>query len=369
LISKSNNIMGIKNLFKLLESEAPDSFREIDIKSCSSKIIAIDASMQLYQFLVQVRISSGPGSYVQASQLMNEKGEITSHIQGFLSRTVGLIEKGIKPVFVFDGTPPKMKHEELSKRRKMKAKADDNLDEAKERLANASTTEEADLALEEVNNLSKRTVRVTKEHNEDVKKLLRLMGIPIVESPSEAEAQCVELVKSKKAYAVATEDMDSLTFAAPILLKRLTDSKHPTVEIKIAKVLSGLGLSYDQFVDLCILSGCDYCGTIPGIGSKTALKLIKEHGDIETIALNTKKPIDPEFLENLPNVRKLFKDPDVTPSDDISIKFNKPDVEGLLNFLVVEKGFNIDRVTKVIDRLTTVRKKGTQTTLDSFFTQ
>ncbi len=359
--------MGIHGLVKLLESEAPDSLKDVDIKSLSSCIIAIDASMQLYQFLVQVRISSAPGSYVQASQLMNDKGEITSHLQGLLSRTTALLEKGIQPLYVFDGQSPELKCEELKRRKKIKEKADDDLENAKEKLKNSKTKEEADEAHEEIDKISKRTVRVTKIHNEEAKKLLKLMGIPIVESPAEAEAQCVELVKSNKAYAVATEDMDALTFGAPILLKRLTDSKHQTVEIKVEKVLSGLEITYDQFVDLCILCGCDYCGTIAGIGPKTALKLIKEFKNIETIVKNIKKPVEEGFVEKIPEIRLLFKKPLVTPGSDINIKFTKPNVEGLIDFLVNEKGFNLDRVNKIIKRISDSKKKGIQTRMDSFF--
>jgi flap endonuclease-1 len=193
------------------------------------------------------------------------------------------------------------------------------------------------------------------------------MGIPVVEAPSEAEAQCSELAKGGKVFAVASEDMDTLVFSTPILLKRLTDSKHKTVEIRIDKVLSGLELTHNQFVDLCILCGCDYCDTVPGIGPKTALKLIKKHGDIETVIKNIKNPVPEEFVKNLDEVRNLFKRPLVKPCDDVDIKFTKPDTEGLIKFLVEEKGFNIDRVNRIIERMSAVKKKGTQLRLDSFF--
>ena len=47
--------------------------------------------------------------------------------------------------------------------------------------------------------------------------------------------------------------------------------------------MSGLELSYTQFVDLCILCGCDYCGSVRGVGPKTALKLIRQHKTIEAV--------------------------------------------------------------------------------------
>ncbi|KAI7983534.1 Flap endonuclease 1 [Camellia lanceoleosa] len=108
-------------------------------------------------------------------------------------------------------------------------------------------------------------LQVTKKHNEDCKKLLRLMGVPVIEAPSEAEAQCAALCKSGKVYAVASEDMDSLTFGAPRFLHHLIDpssKKVPVMEFKVSKVLEELNLTMDQFIDLCILSGCVYCDSI-----------------------------------------------------------------------------------------------------------
>ena len=78
-------------------------------------------------------------------------------------------------------------------------------------------------------------------------------------------------------YATATEDMDALTFRTPKLLRKFTSSqgkdKQPIIEVDYEKMLEGLGLTYEQFVDLCILCGCDYCSTIRGIGSKVRATL------------------------------------------------------------------------------------------------
>nr|GEY45218.1 3-phosphoglycerate kinase [Tanacetum cinerariifolium] len=87
---------------------------------------------------------------------------------------------------------------------------------------------------------------VTKQHNKDCKKLLRLIGVPIIEDPTEAEAQCSALCRANRhVYAVASEDIDSLTFRAPKFV----------MEFDVSKVLEGLGLMMDQFIDLCILCG------------------------------------------------------------------------------------------------------------------
>ena len=48
------------------------------------------------------------------------------------------------------------------------------------------------------------------------------MGVPFIVAPTEAEAQCAVLAKAGKVYAAASEDMDTLTFASPVLLRHLT---------------------------------------------------------------------------------------------------------------------------------------------------
>ncbi|KAF7143673.1 hypothetical protein RHSIM_Rhsim05G0124800 [Rhododendron simsii] len=376
--------MGIKGLTKLLADNAPKSMKEQKFESYFGRKIAIDASMSIYQFLIVVGRTG-------TEMLTNEAGEVTriavghvclagrkvkgtSHLQGMFTRTIRLLEAGLKPIYVFDGKPPDLKKQELAKRYSKRADATEDLNQALE-TGNK----------EDIEKFSKRTVKVTKQHNEDCQKLLRLMGVPIIEAPSEAEAQCAALCKSGKAriltftincfiwvYAVASEDMDSLTFGAPRFLRHLMDpssKKVPVMEFEVSKVLEELNLSMDQFIDLCILCGCDYCDSIRGIGGQTALKLIRQHGSIENILENINKeryqiPDDWPYQE----ARILFKEPAVFSDEGHpEIKWSAPDEEGLITFLVTENGFNSDRITKAIEKIKAAKNKSSQGRLESFF--
>lgn len=345
--------MGIKGLHNVIADNATGAIKDGDIKNFFGRKVAIDASMSIYQFLIAVRQSDG-------QQLMSDTGETTSHLMGMFYRTLRIVDNGIKPCYVFDGHPPKLKSGELAKRYARREEAKSAAEEAKE----TGTAEELD-------KFSRRTVRVTREHNNECKKLLGLMGIPYVDAPCEAEAQCAILAKAGKVYAAASEDMDTLCYEAPVLLRHLTFSeqrKMPISEIFYDKVIEGLGMPHEQFVDLCILLGCDYCEPIKGIGPHKALSLIREFKSLEKVlaSLDTAKYPVPE---NWPyqDARELFLRPEVLPADQVDLKWTEPDEEGLVQFLVVEKGFNEDRVRSAAARLRKNLKTAQQGRLESFF--
>lgn len=154
--------MGIHNLAKLIADYVPNAIKENEIKNYFGRKIAIDASMCIYQFLIAVR--------QEGNALTNEDGETTSHLMGMFYRTIRLMENGIKPVYVFDGKPPSLKGGELAKRQERRAEAQESLEKA---------TDAGDA--ENVDKFSKRLVKVTKEHAEECKKLLTLMGVPFVD--------------------------------------------------------------------------------------------------------------------------------------------------------------------------------------------
>nr|KMM66046.1 DNA-repair protein rad2 [Coccidioides posadasii RMSCC 3488] len=349
--------MGIKHLYQIISENAPDAIKVGEIKNHFGRKVAIDASMSIYSFLIAVR-SDG-------QQLMNESGETTSHLMGFFYRTLRMVDNGIKPLYVFDGAPPKLKSGELAKRMARKQEAAEQHEEAKE----TGTAED-------VEKFSRRTVRVTREHNEECKKLLKLMGIPYIDAPTEAEAQCAVLARAGKVYAAASEDMDTLCFDSPILLRHLTFSeqrKEPIQEIHLERVLEGLGMDRKQFVDLCILLGCDYVDPIPKVGPNTALKMIRDHGSLEKVVEAMEN--DPKKKYTIPEdwpyeqARDLFFEPDVRPADhpECDFKWESPDVEGLVKFLVEGKGFSEDRVRSGAARLQKNLKTAQQSRLEGFF--
>ena len=96
--------------------------------------------MSIYSFLIAVRS--------EGQQLMNESGETTSHFMGMFYRTLRIVDNGIKPLYVFDGAPPKLKSGELAKRFARKSEATEAHEEAKE----TGTAEE-------VEKFSRRTLR------------------------------------------------------------------------------------------------------------------------------------------------------------------------------------------------------------------
>lgn len=394
--------MGIKQLAKLLSDEAPECIKELPLSNLHGRKIAIDASMSIYQFLIAVRHGNASNT---SSMLTNADGEPTSHIQGMLSRATRLLMEGVKPVYVFDGKPPNIKSGELLKRREKREKAEKAL---------ATAKEEGDI--EEQDKQSKRLVRAGTKENNDCKRLLELMGIPIVNAPCEAEAQAAALCRSGEVWGVGTEDMDALTFACPILLRKMNfanASKSVIQQMTYSKAVEGLGLNHDQFVDLCILLGCDYCDPIKNVGPKTALKLIREHGCIEKILENIDRKrflvpddwIPNEKLEqarekdgdeeqeeeedesenekddetskktnddvdSVPiyvRARQLFKEHEVITGLDLKWKECQP--EPLTKFLVDEMGFNPDRVKSTIDKLKEAYKTHSkpQMRMDSFF--
>ncbi|KAK7727395.1 Elongation of fatty acids protein 2 [Botryosphaeria dothidea] len=347
--------MGIKHLFQVIDENCPGAVKTGEIKNQFGRKVAIDASMSIYSFLIAVR-SDG-------QQLMSDTGETTSHLMGMFYRTLRMVDNGIKPLFVFDGAPPKLKSGELAKRFQRKSEAQEAHEEAKE----TGTAED-------VEKFSRRTVRVTREHNAECQRLLKLMGIPYIIAPTEAEAQCAVLARAGKVYAAASEDMDTLTFNSPVLLRHLTFSeqrKEPIQEIHLDKVLEGLEMEREQFIDLCILLGCDYLDPIKGIGPSTALKLIREHKNLEGVVKFMENNSKYTIPEDWPyqDARLLFLEPDVRSADhpDCEFKWDAPDVDALIKFLVEEKGFNEDRVRSGAQRLQKNMKSAQQSRLEGFF--
>ena len=311
-----------------------------NLESFASKIVAIDAYNAIYQFLSIIR---GP----DGMPLSDHNGKITSHISGLFYRNINFLSLGIKPVYVFDGKPPSLKSAEIQRRKQVKKDA----------------TIKYEIAISEGNyveakKFAQQTSVLRDDMVEESKKFLDLFGIPWIHAPSEGEATAAHLTNTGQAYASASQDFDSLLFGAKRLVRNFTNSgkrklpnRNTTIEIEpelilLEKTLAELGVTREQLVDIGILIGTDFNPDgFERIGPKTALKMVKEHGNLENVPQIQDKLNEIDYKQ----IREIFLKPKV--ADVSEIKFGTVDYAGITNYLTKERSFSLDRVDTSLNRL------------------
>ncbi len=342
--------MGVN--LKELVTKKPITFEDL-----KGKVLAIDAYNILYQFLSTIRSPDG-------RLLTDSKGRVTSHLIGLFSRTANFLRQGIKPVFVFDGKVPELKHKEIEKRVAVKA-------EAQKRYEQAVAEED----VEAMQKFGARTSRLTREMADEAKTLLTLLGVPVVQAPSEGEAQASFIVTQGDAWAVVSQDYDSVLYGADRLIQNLSIAGRRkkrgvlgtiTVEpvmIEFKQVLKDLAITHDQLIALAILVGTDYHpGGVKGIGPRKALALVKEHKkpDVIFAAAKWSEHCSIPWQE----IVAVFKQMPVTK--EYQLAFKAPDKEGIRKFLVEEHDFSTERVEKTLEDVHVQHQKRQQKGLGDF---
>lgn len=325
---------------------------EIILESLASKTLAVDALNTIYQFLSIIRQYDG-------TPLKDSRGNITSHLSGLFYRSVNQMSAGAHLIYVFDGKAPEFKKETAEGRRTIRREANEKWQEA---------LEKGDLAV--AKKYAQAAVEITDEILAESKELLLALGIPVVQAPSEGEAQAAYLAKKGDVYAVASSDMDSLLFGAPRLIRNLNITGRRKIPgtgayrdivpemICLDKLLKELGITHDQLISLGILVGTDYNpGGVKGIGPKTALKLVREHKDFEKIFEGVKW----EFPIPAEEIRNFFISPPV--ADNYSLAQGKPDIDKVKEILCSRHEFSGERVDNTFKKLLELDEKKKQTTL------
>lgn len=328
--------------------------QELSWASLADRTLAVDAYNAIYQFLATIRQADG-------LPFTDNAGATTSHLMGVFYRTTSLLAAGVHPVWVFDGRPPDLKAGTLRARFQAKERAEA---EWKEALAAGD--------LETARRKAAATSRLTRPMAEEVKELLRALGVPTVQAPSEGEAQAAAMAARGQVWAAASEDYDSLLFGAPRLVRGLAARGRRGVTpgaqvIERELLLATLGVSAEELLLIGILVGTDFNDGAKGYGPKRALKLAQEH--LGWDASLRKAGLDPESVRE---VADLFRTPQVSLVE--SLTFAPPNVRSVAEILVVRHGFSEDRVRSAVERAErrpfrpgpTAEPKGHQTLLDTF---
>ena len=314
------------------------------------RIIAIDAYNALYQFISIIRQPDG-------TPLTDSNDRVTSHLTGLLYRTANLVEAGIKLVYVFDGKPSPLKMTTVEGRSNIRNKAAEEWKKA---------LEEGDI--EKARTKAMQSSRLTPGMVDESKQLLDMLGVPFVQALSEGEAQASCMAKKGEVYAVGSQDFDVLLFNAPWLIRNLTVTGRRKLprknvyvnvepeEIRTENVLKHLDVTIEQFVDIGILVGTDFNEGIKGVGPKTALKLIKEHKNLENVLRNIG-----EEIRDYDEVRKIFLEPRVT--DDYEIEWKNADENRVKEFLCEMHDFSVSRVENALKKF----QIKTQKSLEEWF--
>ncbi len=339
----------------------------ITLSALSDRRIAVDAFNTIYAFLASIRQPDG-------TPLTDNQGRVTSHLSGLFYRNLNLLENGIKPVYVFDGKAPKLKAKEQQKRRDVRDAAYAEWKTAK-----------AEGRIEDARKAGQASSKLTSSLIDESKELLTALGIPVIQAPSEGEAVAAKMAREDLVWASASQDNDSLLYNCPRMIRNLSISgrrriarsqSSKTIEPQLINLddnLRGLGITREQLIDIAILIGTDYNDKVPGIGPKTALKLVKKHSNVEGILSSFKVSKKPKERENhgvisaIPyeEIRDIFLNP---PKIELEHpKWTEPDTDEIIRILCTEHDFSESRLQRSLERLEETLGSTRQSALSDFF--
>ncbi|MDG5776031.1 flap endonuclease-1 [Haloarculaceae archaeon H-GB1-1] len=300
---------------------------EVSFDEVSNSVVAVDAHNWLYRYLTTTVKWTSDHKYTTAD------GTEVANLVGVVQGLPKFFEHDITPIFVFDGAVTELKEDEIEERRERREKDESRLEDARERGDSV-----------EVARLESRTQRLTQTIVDTTRDLLDLLDVPVVDAPAEGEGQAAYMARQGDVDYVGTEDYDALLLGAPLTLRQLTSKGNPEL-MDFEATLDHHGITWEQLVDAAILMGTDFNPGVDGIGPKTAITEIKEHGDLWAV-LEARG----EHVEQADRIRSLFLDPAVTDEYSFDTDLD-PDLDAARRFVVDEWEVDAGEVERGFERI------------------
>ncbi|AEN06256.1 flap endonuclease-1 [Halolamina sp.] len=303
------------------------AIEDIPFSELSGSVVAVDAHNWLYRYLTTTVKFTADSVYTTSD------GDEVANLLGVVQGLPKFFEADMTPVLVFDGGVTDLKSDEVERRREQRKKAEERKQEA----------EEAGDSVEAAR-LEARTQRLTDTIHETTRGLLDRLDVPYIEAPAEGEAQCAHMAATGEVDYAGSEDYDTMTFGAPRTLRQLTSKGHPEL-MDLQKTLEKHDISYEQLVDVALLMGTDFNEGVTGYGPKTAVKAVKEHGDIWGVM-----EAEDVYVANADRVRELFFDPPVTDDYELDLDID-PDLDAARAYVSAEWEVPAEEVERGFERI------------------
>ena len=232
--------MGIKHLNRYLQQNCSKGIYKISLDKLNGKKIVIDTSIYLYRFIAQNAL-----------------------IENFKLMISTFRDLNITPLFVFDGKPPKEKYELLKERKNDKYNAENKYNELREQLEKYKEDKNiSDIQIKKIKQelkiLKRQFIRIRHTDIENVKNLIKTMGVTYIDAVGESDKLCAKLVSKNKVFACLSEDTDLFVYGCDIVLKYINLYNKTIVIYNIRRILLELNFTLHDFKHICIISGTDY---------------------------------------------------------------------------------------------------------------
>ncbi|KAL3758215.1 hypothetical protein ACHAWU_004853 [Discostella pseudostelligera] len=260
--------MGVKGLLPCLKSIT----RSVPLERYRGLTVAVDAMSWLHKGVFACDVKALATSQRNAESDRSVASELKC-IQYTVHKVEILrVKFGINVILVIDGDALPSKKAENEQRREER-------DRAFEKAISAERAHDSRTA----RRYYAQSCSVTYKIRYELIKRCREIGIPFLVAPYEADAQMARLAHTGIVDLVITEDSDILVYGCPRALFKVDFDTFQGQEIQLMRdlgdnaALSFRNWTHDMFVFMCIISGCDYCKGVPGIGIKLAHKLVRIH--------------------------------------------------------------------------------------------
>ena len=285
--------MGIKNLNTLLRENCQSANLWYPLSTWGGKRFAIDAINWAYGSLAVAN-----KEVVNKTDVILTEPDHQQIVQNWLTGLWRFLRRfliaGITPVFVFDGKPGEEKSATRDKRRNDRNRIRTTLEELQVRLSQMDPLFHTIDMIEKVRTLRRQLIPIGYQEIEILKTILYGIGIPYLQAIGEADGLCSALCREGLVSAVYSRDTDMLAHQCPVLITEFVGRIHnPYTNLQeehvkthvLGGILKELDFTPAQFIDLCIMSGCDYNENISGIGVKKAFNLLKQYGSIDHLPI------------------------------------------------------------------------------------